>query len=197
MKINWKVLVALVLIVVVSVWAFDSLRSRSYSGANLTFGVGSGPVTVTNSSDVPVAAQLVGAGARSFSVSSVTEGMSGSSVRQGTGNGSTQLFELMVPPGVSVFTINRGTEVNFVTSDPTVLEATAQPVTDGSRQTMLAIAAVVILGALFFMSRTTNHRWLAMLRGNKPVALKPVPSALSADGGQGRAIKSYGDSTGD
>ena len=51
MKFNWKILVALVVMVGVIFWGVDSLRTRYYNGTDLSFGVGSGPITVTNPSD--------------------------------------------------------------------------------------------------------------------------------------------------
>src|SRR5688572_15861191 len=54
MKINWKVLVAIVVIVAAVIWAVDSIRSRTYEGSALNTSVGHGPVTVINPSDESV-----------------------------------------------------------------------------------------------------------------------------------------------
>jgi hypothetical protein len=70
MKINWKILIPSLLVIVVIFWMVDSLRPRSYSGTQLNFAIGSGSVTISNPSNNPVALQLVGEGTRSFSVSS-------------------------------------------------------------------------------------------------------------------------------
>jgi hypothetical protein len=75
MKINLKVLIALIVIVAVGYWAVISILPRSYSGSALNFGVGSGTVTVTNPSTESVPAQLV-AKSRSFRVSSAVESLS-------------------------------------------------------------------------------------------------------------------------
>jgi hypothetical protein len=77
MKINWKVLFALVLVVGAVYWAFSSTQVNSYSGTNLTFAVGGGPVTMTNPSDEAISVQLIGTGSRSFSVSSTIDDVSG------------------------------------------------------------------------------------------------------------------------
>jgi hypothetical protein len=195
MKLNWKIVVACLVIVAISYWAVTSLLVHSYSGtAALNFSVGSGPVTVTNSSDAPVVVQLLGTGARTFNVTSETEGATGTSTRTGNGNSATQLYEFTLPPAETVFTVQRGTNISFVAPEGSTLTATVQPVTASDIQTTLIVTAVVILGALFFISLTTGHRWIGMLRGTK--APQPVvPSAESASGGQGRTIKSYGDNS--
>ena len=54
MKFNWRVLIAFVVLVGAIFWGVDSVRTRSYSGTDLSFGIGSGPVSVTNSSDAAV-----------------------------------------------------------------------------------------------------------------------------------------------
>jgi hypothetical protein len=92
MKFNKRVLIALVLLIGAIPWAVSSVVSRSYSGTNLNFEVGSGPVTVTNPSDASVPVQLIGGGTRSYSVSSTIEAR----VPHGRGNGkaATYLFEL-------------------------------------------------------------------------------------------------------
>ncbi len=96
MKFNWKILVAGLLVVVAAYWAQDSVRMRSYTGTNLSFGVGTGPVTVTNPSDQPVAVQLIGTGTRAFSISSAIEGLAGSSIKAGSGSSTTQVFDFAI-----------------------------------------------------------------------------------------------------
>jgi hypothetical protein len=87
----------------------------------------------------------------------------------------------------------RGANVSFVANNETKLEATVRPLTPKDTRTTIIVAAVVVLGALFYISRTTGHRWISILRRQKTSvpALKPV--AESPDAGQGHAIRSYGD----
>ena len=168
MKINWRVVIVGVIIVGVIVGAMDSVRSRSYSGNKLNFVVGSGPVTVTNPSDQSVLVQLLGKGARSFSVSSTLENVTGASTMEGTGGNRSQLFAFELPPGDSEFTVvratNATTDVNFVADTDTRLEVTAQPLTANDARTTIIVAMVIILGALFYMSYTTGHRWISASR---------------------------------
>ena len=193
MKFNWKVAVALVLVVATLYWVMDSFRTRSYSGDNLNFSVASGPVTVTNLSDKPIPVQIVGTGARAFAVASAVEGVAGSSTRQGTGTGATQLYEFVLPPGVTEFTVTRGTDVKFVANADTNLEATVQPINANDSRTTLIAAIAVILGSLFYISSVTGHRWMNMLRRKGDAVQVPTPIVETADGGQGRIARPYGD----
>lgn len=164
MKIKWKALVALAVIALALFWAVDTVRSRSYSGTDLNFGIGSGTVTLTNPSDEAVPVQLVGTGTRAFTVSSTIEGVSGSSTRQGTGRNITQLFEFALPPGVSEFTVVRGANVNFATNTETTLEATVQSLDENTSRNTIIAAAGIILMALFYISHINGHRWISASR---------------------------------
>jgi hypothetical protein len=193
MKINWRVLIALILVAGVIYWAFSSVIPKSYSGSGLSFEVGRGAVTVANPSDMVVPAQLVGSRSNSFTVVSDTEGLSGSSTRQGSGANSTSLFEFELPPGTSEFVVTRGTNVNFITQTETDLDVRLQPVSSGELTTTLLVAVAIILGALFYISHATDHQWLSLFRGQKISIVTAAPIADETSGSQGRASKSYGD----
>ena len=164
MKVNWKVFFAFVVLVGFTYWGVNSLRTRSYSGTDLNFGVGSGPVTVTNPSDEALPAQLFGSGPGTFTVSSINNQVSGKSTRQGSGRNITQLFEFELPPGISEWTVTRGTSVTFVASVDTPLEATVQPLNADDSLTTLIVTAIAILGSLFYLSRSNGHRWISPSR---------------------------------
>jgi hypothetical protein len=196
MKFNWKIIVALVLIVGAGYWGMDTVRQRSYTGVNLTFAVGTGAVTVTNPSDAPVHVQLVSPESRSFSVSSTIAEVAGASARVGSGREATSVVEFDLPPGVSEFTVVRGRNVNFVADTETDLAATVQPVSLTEARTTLIVAVLVVLGSLFYISRSTGHRWIAPLRRKQDAALAAKQAAATAAAeshGQGRAVRSYGD----
>jgi preprotein translocase subunit SecE len=202
MKLNWnafKIVLAFVVIVGVIFWAIDSIRSRSYSGVNISFDTADGLITVTNPSEEPAAAQFIDSGSRTFRVSSTIEGVSGSSTRVGTGSTRTHQFEFELPPGTSEFTVSGGTDVRFVADTATELQATVDPMSSESRRTTLIAAAVVVFGALFYASNVTRHQWIKSLRhsvlGSRPDTSKQntEPTAVVMDGGQGRAARSYGD----
>lgn len=197
MKLNWKAfkfVAAIVIVIGTLFWIVDSVRPRSYSGANLNFALGSGPVTVTNPVDDPVRVQLVSPGTRSFTILSTIDGVSGSSARQGSGSTATQLVEFDLPAGVSEFTLTRGTNVSFVADTMVNLAATVQPTDATQSRTILIVAALVILGILFYMSRLTGHRWISAIRGRNATAQDTSPVVtVAGDGGQGEAAHSYGD----
>jgi hypothetical protein len=196
MKINWRVLVAVVVIVGAIFWMVDSVRPRSYSGSNLTFLLGNGAVTVTNPSDTPVASQLTGTGSRAFTVSSITEGLSGTSTSEGTGSKTTQLFAFDLPSGVSTFTVTRGTNASFAGTTDSKLQASADPLTPDNARTTLIVGIALIVAALFYISRTTGHRWLSALRGIPAVIPVPVvetaPVVDANRGRDGRMYSNYG-----
>jgi len=199
MKLNrptLKIVIAVVVMLAALYWAFDSTRIRSYAGTNVTFVVGHGPVTVKNSSDQPIDVQLTSTGSRTFNVTSAVEGVAATSTKLGTGSSTTQLVEFALPPGGSEFTVVRAgsssSDVSFAANPATRFEVTAQPLTQSETQTTVIATVVVILGALFFISRTTGHRWMSALPGRKPAVpvLVPAPEAV---GDRGSALKSYGD----
>ncbi len=163
MKLYLKIFIALVLIVGTLFWAVSSLRPLSYSGTDLKLDVGAGAVTVTNPSEVLVPVQLISPGVRVFAVTSSIAGMAGSSITQGTGNDRAQVFDLALPFGTSEFTVTRGTNVSLVANAGTNLQVTVQPVLASDAQATVIIAAIVILGALFYISKTTDHRWIPIL----------------------------------
>jgi len=206
MKFNWntfKVVLAFVVIVGVIFWSVVSVRSRSYSGTDLSFDTAGGVIAITNPSDEPAAAQFISSGSRTFRVSSTIDGVSGSSTRVGTGSARTQQFEFELPPGTSEFTISGGTDVSFVADTATELQATVNPMSSESRRNTLIAAAVVVFGALFYASNVVSHQWFKSLRDrvlpSRPDTSKQdtEPTPVVIDGGQGRAARSYGDNRAD
>lgn len=183
------------LIVLVAGWAFTSLRNQSYSGTALDFGVGHGPVTVTNLSDAPIPVQLASTGTRSFRVLSTTEGIAGASVREGSGQTASHLFNFVLPTGVSSFTVTGGSDVRFLSTASTPLTAMVQSASDGEARTTLIAAAVVILGALFYLWRTTGQRSMSAARRQRVSENVARQTTMNADlaHGQGREIRAYGD----
>lgn len=196
MKFNWRVIVAFVVLAGVIFWGANSILTRSYNGTDLNFGVGSGPVTVTNPSDQSLPVQLVSSRPGTFRVLSTIEGMSGSSTRQGSGRNATQFFEFDLPSGVSGFSVARGAEITFVANADTPLEATVQPLNAENSQTTLIATVVVILGALFYISRTTGHNWISRFRRVNASVQDTQPTAVPAaigDSNVGRDGRLYTD----
>lgn len=198
MKTYLKIFVALAVIIGAIFWAVNSVRARSYAGTDLSIDVGGGAVIVTNPSDVSVSMQLTSPGTRSFSVTSASSGSLGSSTTQGEGRDRTQLFEFASPSGESQFTVTRGTNVSLVASTDTNLQVTVQPLPENDARNTLIVVAVVVLGALFYISSVTGHRWISPLRRKADAkhAAKLVADQAATEHGQGHEIRAYGDNRG-
>lgn len=201
MKLYWKtfkVLFALAIILGAIFGAVKTVRPQSYSGENLSFVVGSGSVNVTNPSELSIPVQLVSTGYRSFRVSSTIDTVSGSSIRQGSGSSSTHLFEFELPSGTSEFTVSRGTDVKFMANTTTLLQVTANPVTDKTLRTIVIATLAVVIGSLYYASNATDHYWPNWFR-SQFASIDVVssgdtePAAVIRDGGQGTTPRSYGD----
>ena len=193
MKAILKVLIALVLMAMGVYFAVDSIRPHSYSGNNLSFPVGSSPVRVSNPSDETLLVQVIGTGSRAFSISSTIDGVSGSSIRQGSGRGMTQSFEFGLPPGSSEFTISQGTDVNFVANTTTKLEASIQPLGGSKADATLIVAVAVVLGTLFYISRVNGDHWKSQIRRNDFSTQDTRPIAVIPDSTPDGASRSYVD----
>jgi hypothetical protein len=194
MKFNWKIVLAVVILVGAVVWGMQSLQVRTFTGIDLNFGIGSGPVTVTNQTDVPIPVQLVSTGTRSFSItnSSLLD-VSGSSVRQGSGSTATQLMEFDLPSGVSEFTIARGNDVTFAARSDKPMQATVQPLGAQNSQTTLLMTIVLVLGSIAYIGYTTKPIWLSRIRKADMSTQDTKPTASTQSGGQGANIRSFGD----
>jgi hypothetical protein len=193
MKIDFKVLVVLVLVLAISIWTINLLRPRNYTGDHLSFEVGSGTVTVTNPADTGTAAQVVGTGSRFFDISSNIAGVSGRSTREGSGRTSTQVFAFELPSGESEFSIEKGVDVVFSAATDTQLTVTVMPLSaSGTRNAIIALL-VAIVGSLYYISSTMSHSWIGKLRGEVPAVIPPLPLNLNKGGGHGQPIKSFGD----
>jgi hypothetical protein len=200
MKLNWKtfkITFALIIVIGSIFWAGSSLRTQFYSGSNLNFVVGNGTVSVTNPSNQIVSVQLLATGSRSFTVSSPIRFIPTSSTKLGTGRDTTQTVEFELLPGVTEFTVVRRTSttpnVTFVTNSAIDLEANAQPLNTSDSRATLFVVVVIILGALFYISNITEHRWINVLRGKNASNEETRPNPVISDIGQGDALRPYGD----
>ena len=169
MKFNWKVIVPIVIILGVTVWAFNSLITRSYSGNDLDVAVAGGPISVSNPSESSLPVRLVSTSPGTFTVMSTDESIAGRSTSVGSGRTATQFYDFSLPAGVSEFTVLRGANVNFVANSETQLDVTAQPLNAEDSTTTLFITVVAILASLFFLSYQNDHRWISSSRRQKAI----------------------------
>jgi hypothetical protein len=175
-KIILRMLIALVVIAGVAFWAFDSVRERNYSGSALSFPVGSGSVVITNSAQEPVSAGLSTAGSRGAFAVVINDnsGLSTRSTREGSGNNTRNVVALELQPGTTDLRVTHGaggSGVVTVTIDANhTMTAVVSPQSILEARATLALAAVVILGTLYYISRTYKHRWIGWLRQRSPVS---------------------------
>jgi hypothetical protein len=166
MKQRIVVAVALLVIVGVVYWAVDGVRSRTYTGSNLSFAVGSGRVLVTNLGDAPVPVEMrTQAGTSLFRVESSELELRTSASRQGSGRDAYYAVNFELPPGQALIDVTRGSGVYFVAGPEARLQAVVWPrEVEGVRWT-LGFAGAVVLVALYYISRAFEHRWISHLRG--------------------------------
>jgi hypothetical protein len=168
-KINFRVVAALLVIVAVAYMAFTSVQSESQTGTELSITT-SGVITLTNTADEPAAARLTSPRAFTVTVTGAEEATLRSE-REGTGRNTVYFADTELPAGVTELRVTRGSDVTFAISADAPMDATAAARDEAGNRSILITAAVVILGALAFMSFATNHSWMKLLRrGGKPAA---------------------------
>ncbi len=196
MKFNWKMGIAAVVIVITLVLATNAVRPLTYSGLGLNFPVGKGAVTVTNSSNAIIPVQLLGTGYSSFVVTSKTEGVAGTSVKQTTGSTTTQLLEFSQPTGVSTFTVANGTSVKYVAGADARLQASVQPMSGDDIRNVGLLAIVVILACAYYISAQTEHKLVRkLIHRELPIpVVTPIadPAVATNVGRDGRMYSNYG-----
>ena len=72
-----------------------------------------------------------------------------------------------------------------------------QPLSDTDARTTILVAAAVILYALYYISKTTGHRWFVALRQRIAPQLVAAPIVPITTEGQGREMRAYGDNRAD
>lgn len=165
MSVKIRVIVAVLVIIGAVVWSFNTVRQRNYSGAKIAFEVGSGYVVVNNPGKQAIPIQLRADGrATSFTVQSTELAFKENSKRQGTGRNAYQLVSLELPPGEAKIDITRGSDVKFISLSSQKIQAVVTPLEAGSVQSVLIFTSLVILGALYYISSTLEHRWISALR---------------------------------
>jgi hypothetical protein len=169
MKLNWKALIAVLVLVATIVWGVSSLRSYSYSGTDLNVGIGSGPVTVTNPTDEALPVSLVSTKPGTFIILSNASGVEGRSTTQSSGRNASQRYEFALPPGVSEFTVSRGIDVSFVATSEAALELVVQPLNSDDARNTLIIMVILIAGSFYYLSHSNGHRLMSAARRQKAV----------------------------
>lgn len=166
-KIDFRVVLTLIVMVMVLFWAFSSTRQSSYSGENLNIPVGNGPTVITNDSSHVLTVQLAASGTRSaFSITSPDAGIPTRATREGSGRNTRHFIDFEVPPGTTQFQVSRGNGITLTTTGQAPVQVVAAPLNEGEVQMTMIIAGVVILIGMVYLSHTTEHSWLKWIRAS-------------------------------
>ena len=160
-----RVIMALVVIFGVAFCSINLVRERSYSGSKFAFRVGSGSVVVANLGQEPIPVEMRSEGrTSSFRVVSAELGLKETSKRQSSGGTTYHAVSFKLPPGQANIDVTRGSNVLFVSASSQRIDAVVAPMSAGSGHAVLISAGMAILAALYYISRTLQHRWIWALR---------------------------------
>jgi hypothetical protein len=160
-----RFILALALIVLVSFWAFNQIRERSYSGSKIAFEIGNGSVVVNNRGQEAVPVQMRALGRlATFRVASPEINLAETSKRQTIGSAAYQVVAFELPPGQTAVEVVRGSDVMFVSSSSQRIDAVVTPLNASSSRTTVIFSGLVVLAALYYMSRLVNHQWIDTMR---------------------------------
>jgi len=165
MKNKIKIVAAVLVMAGIAYWTFMSVWPSIYSGAGIMFPVGSGPIVVTNTGSQPIPIEMrSGERAVSFRVVSAEIGLAETAARQGSGSSAYYTVNFELPPGQTRLDVTRGNNVNLISRSETRIEAVVTPMSAGTQRNVLIMAAAAMLIGLYYISRVTQHRWIAVLR---------------------------------
>lgn len=165
-----RVIIAIAVIVGVAYWAISSVVQRNYSGTRLSFEVGSGSVVVTNRGQEPAPVEMRAEGrASTFRIESTDLDLRETSKREGTGRDIYHAVSFELPPGTAQINVTRGSNVQFISNGSQRIDAVVTPMDASGVRWILIVAGLVILGALYYISRIFEHRWIGTLRSKLPI----------------------------
>lgn len=168
-----RVIIALVIIVGVVYWSFNLVSERSYGGSKFAFKVGSGSVVVTNPGQEAIPVEMRSSGrTATFAIASAELDLRETSKRQGSAGNPYHAVSFELPPGEAQIEVTRGSNVTFVSGSNQRIDAVVTPMRAGSVRTTLIWTGVVILAALYYISRTLEHRWIGILRSKLPESIQ-------------------------
>jgi hypothetical protein len=105
-KINIRIVIALVIMVAIVFFAYNSVQSESYSGNELTFNT-SGVITLVNNASDPATVRATSP--RTFTVTTTdTENRTMRATREGTGRTAIYAAEGTIAPGTTELKVTRG-----------------------------------------------------------------------------------------
>ncbi|MDX1663642.1 MAG: hypothetical protein R3272_07605 [Candidatus Promineifilaceae bacterium] len=156
-----RIVVAVIIILSTLFWAFNRVRERSYTGAQFAIPVGSGEVAVTNPGSEPLTVQMRANGRMAnFTIASSELGLRQRGTRVGRGDAAYYQATVELPPGTATLDVVRGNKVRLLSGSTQEISATVTPLTARGERITFRLAAIVVLSALFYISRLLEHRWL-------------------------------------
>lgn len=161
-KINFRVVVALIVIVGAIYLAYDAVQTETLSGQTLNITT-SGVMKVTNSADEPATVNTTAKRTYTISVS----GQEKTTIRpthEGSGASSAYIAEIELPPGLTTLSVTRGSDVTFDLQASAPLKATVGARSDEANRSVIFLAAAVCIASVVYMSFATQHAWFRLLR---------------------------------
>ena len=166
MKSKIQIVIAILVIVGVSYWAYTSLQTYAYTGSGIMFPVGGGHVVIRNTGDEAIPIEMRAEGRTTiFRVASAELGLSESARRVGSGRDAYYAVKFDLPPGQARIDVTRGNGVQLITRSETQIEAKITPLAANTIRWILGLTAVAILGSLYYISKAVDHSWVGALRG--------------------------------
>jgi hypothetical protein len=164
-----RIILALALVIFVSFWAFNQIRERDYSGSKFAFEVGNGSVVVNNRGQeaIPLEMRAVGRLA-TFRIESPEINLGETSKRQTIGGTTYQVVNFELPSGQATIEVVRGSNVMLISSSSQRIDATVTPMSASSTRTTLIFSGIVLLSALYYISRLVDHQWIGSVRAVIP-----------------------------
>ena len=160
-----RIILAVALIIVVSVWAVNQVRERKYSGSQFAFDVGNGSVTVTNRGQESIPVQMRSEGRlATFRVESPEINLRETSKRQTIGGTTYHVVNFELPAGQTTVNVVRGSKVMFVSSSSQRIDAVVSPMNPSGVRSTILFSGLVVLGALYYISRLVEHQWIGKVR---------------------------------
>lgn len=176
MRINLKVVVAMVILVGVIYIAYTTVAQQQYSGEQLQFTVNTGSALVENETGEPVAVTMTSG--RVFTVASSESGDDFVSAREGSGRNTRHVAAGELSATSQELRITRGSDVTFDLTGNGSLQVTVTPRSQSEISTIIIVAVVVVAGLLYYISRETKHAWLGMLRRKGLPSQNAEPAAV-------------------
>lgn len=161
-KLNLSVIAALVVMVGVIYFAFNALQKEKHAGAEITLTT-NGIITVNNTTTDPVA--LRATSRRVFTVTTTDPANETlRAVREGTGAAVVQAVEAELPLGTTEMRLTRGSDVTYVLTATGPIDASVARYGPTASRNIVIGTGIICLALLFFMSQSTKHAWLAMVK---------------------------------